>query len=112
MNHINNLSKAKFWEDHIRRSAESEGSASRYCLEQNLSKARFCYWKARLKRDGLDFKGQDQNSLQAVGFARVVVAPAAPKEVSLGGSLGLVRVRVTEFEISSSEFRSLIFGRN
>jgi hypothetical protein len=111
MNYVNNVAKATFWEEQIRSCDESGLSAMKYCREHNLSKACFCYWKARLKKDGLEFKAKSHNRLREVGFARVVAAPAPTKELPFSSS-GLVRVRVTEFDLSESELRLLIFGRN
>ena len=42
-----NREKADFWADHIKRWQESGLSQIDYCLENNLSRHRFTYWKCK-----------------------------------------------------------------
>ena len=42
-----NREKADFWGDHIKRWEESGMSQIDYCLEYNLSRHRFTYWKCK-----------------------------------------------------------------
>jgi len=43
----------RFWQPHLDRWAESGLSQSEYCRRHDLSRHRFSYWKARIRRQNL-----------------------------------------------------------
>ena len=45
-------SKRAFWSQHIENQKRSDVTQAQYCLEHNLKKPTFQYWKSRLQREG------------------------------------------------------------
>ena len=83
--------KAEFWKGHIARWKESGRSQIDYCIENNLSRHRFTYWKCK----------ENKKEVSSVRFIPVVARPfnksienkTEPIKVQVGG---IFRIEVGE----------------
>ena len=93
---MSRIEKTNYWETQIAKQAESGQSAVSYCAANNLSIVNFYKWRSYLNKKA-----------RGSGFAELQVTKSLPIQKSEA-----VRVRITEFELSSAELGILLSGRH
>jgi len=73
---------------------QSGDSVARYCREQGISECQLSYWRKKLGELAV---------VKPVGFSKLCAAPAEASPCR-------IRVRMTEFELSSVEDLRTFFG--
>ena len=102
--------KRRYWQEHVEACERGGNHPKRYCIEQEISKPLYYYWRRRLRtmQGGSELPlPSRQRDTGATGFAKVIEIGGAE---SLDGAR--IKVRLLDFELGNlCELKQLLSSR-